>query len=584
MLSAVCQSWDNVVCKFAIINAVKVFFFRKVRIFITSSQYSRLSTLNYEKNMLISPIKSALSDIRSMLEEAKTAEMEKICKLLLLLSMLTPLHVNAQNDAELSAELIGNIGKGDLAPYFITSNVHGIVTQPYTTLLSLDLEKKFEESKRISFGYGVKVLGGYNSKTNYEIFSADTQEKYTRGQSPSSFWLQELYLEMKYRSAFFVAGMKETGSKMLNDRLSSGDMTMSANSRPMPGIDAGFIKPQDIPYTNGWLQISGEIGYFKGTDEKWTEHHYNYYRNFITTDWWFSYKYCYFHTNTEKPFSATFGMQAACQFGGTRYTYIDGMLIEVLDMSPTWKTFARTMIPGSGGNNQGDQNYVEGNHVGSWDLMGRYRFKDGTQLKAYFQKPWEDGSGVGFLNGFDALYGVEYKSPKEKGILTGAVVEYLDLMNQGGSIHWAPADFDETTLGDEATGGDNYYNNYAYNGYQYYGMSIGSPALKSPIYNTDGYMAFTDTRLRSIHVGVEGHPSASFGYRAKFSHTKSWGTIFRPWSKPRKNTSAMLECEYNWQNMPGLTVKGQVAFDRGDIYGDNFGVLLSISYKGLLKF
>lgn len=493
-------------------------------------------------------------------------------------------NANADSIPEFSVEVMGNAGEGNFAPSFMSSNTHGVLTQPYSALVSLDIEKAFEESKRFSFGYGAKVIGGYNSKTDYLRYNVAVKQNDAHREAPAAFWLQELYLSLKYRSVFAVLGMKESGSKMLNDRLTSGDMTGSDNTRPMPGLRAGFVEPQDVPFTNGWLQISGEIGYYKQTDSKWLENHYNYFNNFLTTDLWLNYKYCYFHSDKDKPFSATLGMQSAVQFGGKRHIYANGTLLEVVDMSPSFDTFLRTMIPGSGGNSVGDQNYVEGNHVGSWDVMGRYRFKDGTELKAYMQKPWEDGSGVGFMNGFDALYGVEYKSANERGIVTGAVVEYLDLMNQSGAIHWAPEDFAGTTLYDEATGADNYYNNYAYNGYQYYGMSLGSPVLKSPIYNTDGYMAFTDTRLRSIHIGVEGTPWKNIGYRVKFAHTKSWGTIFHPCSKPRKNTSALVECVYDWHNVPGLTIKGQVAIDRGDIYGDNFGVLLSIAYKGLLKF
>ena len=96
------------------------------------------------------------------------------------------------------------------------------------------------------------------------------------------------------------------------------------------------------------------------------------------------------------------------------------------------------------------------------------------------ESPWEDGSGIGKLNGFDGLYGIEYSSGN-KSIINGAVVEYLDFTNQSGPIHWAPNDFPGTTIKVQATGADDYYNNYAYNGYQYYGMSIGSPFIKSPL-------------------------------------------------------------------------------------------------------
>ena len=45
----------------------------------------------------------------------------------------------------------------------------------------------------------------------------------------------------------------------------------------------------------------------------------------------------------------------------------------------------------------------------------------------------------------------------------------------------------------------------------------------------------------------------------------------------------MLEGVYSFKQVEGLSVKGQIAFDRGDLLGDNFGVLLSVNYKGLLN-
>lgn len=498
--------------------------------------------------------------------------------------IITATTLRAEYTLNYGVDVIGNAGTGNFAPYFMASNEHGVISQPYSALVKLDLNNKHKLTDRLTIGYGTTVIGGYSSKVDYARFNATTKESALHGESPSPAWIQQLYFDVNYRSLFLTIGLKEAGSKMLNDRLSSGDMTLSANARPMPGAKAGFISPQNIPFTNGWVQISGELGYYKQTDSDWLENHYDYKNHFITTDLWYHYKYCYFHTKPSQPFSVTVGMQAASQFGGVMNTYINGELYSSVDMTPTAESFYRAFIPGSGGTNLGDQVYYEGNHVGSWDIMGRYRLKNNSEIKAYYQSPWEDGSGIGMMNGFDGLYGVEYKSASSKGIVTGAVVEYIELMNQGGPIHWAPNDFPGTPLTEQATGADNYYNNYAYNGYQYYGMSLGSPVLKSPIYNQDGYMAFTDTRLRSIHVAVEGSPIENWAYRAKFSYTDSWGTIFRPYSKIRNNISAMLECVYSWHNIPGLNIKGQLALDRGDLFGNNFGLLLSVSYRGLLKF
>lgn len=495
-----------------------------------------------------------------------------------------PATTRAENAVDYSVEVIANAGSGDFAPYYMSSNIFGILTQPQSGLVKLELKKDWDKSQRFSLGYGATVIGGYSSATAYLAYDKVSESMVAHDERPASAWIQQLYADIKYRSVFMTLGAKQVGSNMLNDRLSSGDMTWSANARPMPGVRAGFIEPQEVPFTNGWVLIDGDFGYFKQTDSKWQENHYNYYNYHVTTDVWLNYKRCYFVTNPEMPFSGTIGMQAACQFGGLMRSYDKGVLEEEVNMKPTAGTIFRTFIPGRGGASPGDAVNREGNHLGSWDVMGRYKFKNGTVLKAYYQSPWEDGSGLGKLNGFDGLYGIEYKSAKAEGIVTGAVVEYLDLMNQSGPIHWDPKNSPDSPMKDAAGGSDDYYNNFAYDGYQNYGMSIGTPMIKSTLYNLDGHLVFTDTRMRGYHVAVEGRPLPLWSYRAMFSYRRAWGTNYVPMSKARDNTSAMVECVYKWHNVPNLNIKGQVAIDRGTLYGDNFGVLLSVSYQGLLKF
>ena len=504
---------------------------------------------------------------------------------IVLIFALLSLSARAEYTLDYGTEFIGNTSTNEFAPFLMSANTHGIISQQHSALLKLDLHRARENDKRFSLSYGATLVGGYSSKTGYLYYDIESSAMKERKEAPAPFWVQQLYVDAKYRSLFLTLGLKERGSNLLNDQLSSGDLTFSANSRPMPGVRVGFIEPQNIPFINGWVQIVGELGFYKQTDGAWLENHYNYRNSFITTDLWFNHKYCYFRTKPSMPFSLTIGMQATCQFGGEQVPYEKGVIQskKIINMKPTFGTFVRSLFPASGGVNPGDINYKEGNHVGSWDIHGRYRFKDGTQLIVYYESPFEDGSGIGMLTGFDGLYGIEYKAAKSQGIVTGAVIEYYDYMNQGGPIHWSPDDYPGTPIVGHADGADNYYNNYTYNGYQYYGMSIGTPVMKSPIYNTDGYMAFTDTRLRGMHLGVEGMPLDRLYYRLLFSYVKSWGTVFRPHSKLRERTSAMVECVYKLHNVPGLKIKGQLGFDCGNLLGDNFGVLMSISYNGLLK-
>ena len=93
-------------------------------------------------------------------------------------------------------------------------------------------------------------------------------------------------------------------------------------------------------------------------------------------------------------------------------------------------------------------------------------------------------------------------------------------------------------------------------------MSLGTPFLKSPIYNQDGYLAFLDNRVRGFHLGVSGNITEGLQYRVLVSYRYSYGTPFLPSLEKRNDTSAMIEGIYDFKSVKGLQVKLQLAIDR----------------------
>ena len=485
---------------------------------------------------------------------------------------------NAEVPINYKADIIGTLGSGDFAPYYISSLNHGIVTQSDNALLRMKAWKPLSTDTRFSYGFGVDFLTGWSSSVDYLKYNFDTKKFIPHSEKPAYIWLQQLYGEVKYRGVFLTVGLKEQQSKILNNKLTSGDLIESGNSRPIPEVRAGFIDFQNIPFTNGWVQICGEISYGKVTDNDWVRNHYNHYNSHISQDTWYSYKRAYFRTKPSERFSVTIGAQAAAQFGGYTENYRNGENFRTDHRTATIKDMFEMFIPRL----SDKEGFVAGNHLGSWDFMARYRLKNDDELKAYFQWPWEDGSGIGKLNGFDGIWGIEYKKA-DKGWLNGAVIEYLDFTNQSGPLHWASADCPGTTITDQATGGDEYYNNAFYNSYAHYGMAIGSPFLRSPIYNTDGYPMFVDNLVRGFHVGLMGNINSHIDYRLLGGYRKAWGDGRIPRANAVENTSFMAEVNYNPPTIKGLSVKAQVAFDQGSMFGNNFGSCVTVTYNGLLN-
>lgn len=487
--------------------------------------------------------------------------------------------VSAQLDVNYRASVTVNGGNGDFAPYYISSNRHGVLTQSSGGLFQLAAWKPLPTDRRFSYGFGAEVWSGAASSVDYMHFDGPSEEWVKNTQHPAYMWVQQLYGEVKYRGVFLTAGIKQHESAMLNNMLTSGDLVESGNARPIPEIRAGFVDFQDIPFTNGWVQIQGEISYGKFSDNNWLKHHYNYYNGHIAVGGLYTYKRAYFRTKPTERFSVTVGAQAAGLFGGETTYYSGGKATLTQKHPHKIKDYFEMFIPKL----SSEEGFVMGNHLGSWDFMVTYRLKNDSELKAYFQWPWEDGSGIGKMNGFDGLWGLEYKSAT-RSIVNGAVIEYLDFTNQSGPIHWEPGDSPGTSLTANATGGDEYYNNGFYKSYANYGMSIGTPFLRSPIYNIDGYYGYIDNRVRGFHLGLLGSVSSSVDYRLMFSYRKGWGSGRLPRANPVSDTSMMVEATWAVPRIKGLGVKGQFAFDAGSMYGDIFGACVTVSYDGLFKF
>lgn len=477
------------------------------------------------------------------------------------------------------ADICVNAGSGNFAPYYIASNQNGTITQADGIQLRMQAHRPIERNKRFSWGAGADMIACASNTTEYMHYSHATSTWTLNPHRPSAFHVQQLYGQLKWRSVFLTIGLKQYQSALFDSKLASGDYVESGNARPIPQIRTGLLEFRDIPLTGGWIQIQGELAYGKPTDNGWLRSHFNYYNNFITTDWLYHYKRIYFRTRPDCNLSVTLGMQAAGQFCGTQHFYVDGSLISVkhepfkpVDLIDILFTKA-------------DDSYYKGNHLGSWDMKARYRMPKGDDLCLYFQWPWEDGSGIGKLNGFDGIWGIEWKKA-EPGPINGIVAELLYFMNQSGPIHCDPDDLPGTDFPIHTDGADDYYNNYFYNGYAYYGMGIGSPVFPSPLYNTDGYLRYTDTRLRGFHIGISGEfrlPGHNLSYRLLGGYREAFGNGYVPRRSPVHNTSWLIEGNWSMKKLPALTFSVKVAMDHGNIYGNQTGFLTGITYTGILS-
>ncbi len=456
-------------------------------------------------------------------------------------------------------------GIGENIPFHLRSIKHGIWgIDKNQGLIKAGFDKSVDYNKYFDYGFGLDIVGAYNM--------------------PDNFFVQELYGEVKYGWFYFMLGSRENYGIFKNKNLSSGGMVWSGNSRPIPQLKVGFDNFHTIPGTNGWLQIYGEASYGYFIDSNWLRDNFNYQNSFITTNVWYHHKSLFFRSKESKKLVFTIGAELAAQFGGDCKRYSNGEVYKSTNSHLKFSDFLRVLIPSSGGSHSelGDQVYYYGNHLGSWHILGDYKFNNNQSLKAYTEWVFEDGSGIGRMNGWDGLWGIEYNNENANSILSGVAFEYLGTRNQGGPIHWAPNDHPGTELENPATGADDYYNNYNYNGWAHFGNAIGNPLLLSPIYNKDGYLRFKHSRVRAFHIAAEGNISKYFSYIVKYSHNKAWGTPYVP-RKIEKANAFSLDISYQPKELKGWTFNGAMGWDGGSLYGENIGFQVSIRKTGLLN-
>lgn len=486
----------------------------------------------------------------------------------------------AQQSIDYTVSAIFNGSSGSFAPYFIGSLNNDRISRRYSSLADIKAAVEPDRTRRFSWGAGLEVMTGYSSPNYYERYYPETQEWGSERNQSAAIWIQQAYAEIKFRSVFLRVGQKDPHSLLLDERLSSGDLTRSSNARGIPGVTVGFIDFVNIPFTNGWVQIEGIIEYAKFTDDRFNREQYNYYNWLLTVNDYYTYKRCYFRSKPSMPFSVTAGMQVGGQFGGSTYNYNRGVLMNSEHRGFRIADIFKMLFPIEG---NGDSFY-EGNTLGTWDFMARYRFKNGAEIKAAFQGPWEDGSGIGRSNGVDGLWGLYYTTPG-RALVNGAAVEWLDFRNQSGPIHWNEDDYPGTTIISHASGGDNYYNNTTYCAYANYGMAIATPFLVAPIYNLNGYPGFLHNRARGLHLAITGCLGKYVNYSLKYSWQQAWGMGRIATPGCLIDNSAMAAVSWDATNIAkGLSVDTSFAFDAGSLRGNNFGFMLTARYSGSFNF
>jgi len=415
--------------------------------------------------------------------------------------------------------------------------------------------------------------------------------------------VQQAYAEGRWLHGVLTVGSKEFPMELKNNRLSSGAQTLGINARPVPQVRLALRDYWTLPILRGWVHLKGHVAYGKTTDDAWQKK-FTGKTSKYTEDVLFHSKAGYLKIGNEDiffPLSVEMGLEMACMFGGTSYTFQDGEMT-VLKSRSNFEAYYRALIPGGGDANEKGTVYMneEGNHLGSWLFRINYD-AERWRLSVYADKFFEDHSAMlqtdydGYGEGDewkvkkkhrfllydfkDWMLGIELNLKQARWV-NNIVAEYLYTKYQSGPVYHDH----NSGLSDHIGGRDNFYNHGISTGWQHWGQVIGNPLYLSPIYNEDGTIYVKNNRFMAFHLGFDGFLSDNLTYRALVSWQQGLGTYDLPYAKELYNTSFLVEAEYNFpgRHLRGWSLRGDYGMDFGKIRGNNFGFQLTITKKGLL--
>jgi len=493
-------------------------------------------------------------------------------QLIISILLLFSFETYSQFQTTYRAETFGSVSSGENTPFWMLYHNWGMVP--------LDANNFY-------------VRGGvFHQQTLNKDWSFNTGFDLA-GSTPHAYgtvWVQQLYAELNWKSLRLNIGAKEDYTSLLNPYLSSGDFDMSNNARPLPEIKGSIPHFILVPYTKGRVYFKGDFAVGRYMDGNWQEkvarpHDFSYTKDVLAHHKSFYFRFGNIETKNKLQF--TFSLDHQAQWGGVLYQrrYIwayDPGEYTVSHQPQGIDELFRVMIAKEEA--AADFAYAAGSSIGAFLFKFDFLLKNKDELSIYKQHFFDDGSGMGFANYPDGLYGIEYKA-KKKSLLSGVVFEYVYTKNQTGPVHFnLGMDSVHFHQQNKGNGNDDYYNNFEYvQGHSYYGRTKGTPLFLSPEYNRDGRLFFTSSRIIAYHLGIEGYLHSTLQYRLLATTGQTWGTYYVPFVSVKKGVASCLDLIYSCPELPGIDIKLSLGYNKGEFFSvDAWGGGITVVKRGVL--
>ncbi|RDK87340.1 capsule assembly protein Wzi [Marinirhabdus gelatinilytica] len=317
------------------------------------------------------------------------------------------------------------------------------------------------------------------------------------------------------------------------------NIIFSGNTRPMLGVLLQAPTPLEIGNT---FALDWGLGHFEQNDDRFVSDTRIHYKRLGL---WVK-----FNTNNKVKLQ----IQHFAQWGGTSPVF--GELNDDFDAFVDVFTARRANEIQV----EGEILNAVGNHLGSY-LLDYYTETKWGGFNFYHEHLFEDGSGSGFKNFPDGVWGLAFQPNKSKWI-KGVSYEFITTKDQSGPER-----------------PDGYFGNNVYrSGWSYEGLVIGLPFIgydsslqinevNSPIFNN---------RVQVHHLAASGSVK-NFSWLLKTSFVENFGTYRQPFQPSTKVRYHFINVRYNSEGWGQIeTLLGWDALQTVD---DNFGIGLGYSYQ-----
>jgi hypothetical protein len=498
---------------------------------------------------------------------------------------------------EFDFSLLGMASSGDQMPFWAYSNKHGLMPMGKTGAVAMAGWK------------GNLAALGRNERNQVRLSSGVSGAAYITKAMPGDegYWydaskgrkamVDEAFVSALWRKWTLDIGMRDrkpAGTVWADPfnglSLAGGDIINSGNARNF----LGYTLRTEPLRLFGRLYAYGRWGDYMPQDRR-----YRLGEMLHMKDLYAMYRF-------GEHWEVTLGLEHVCQWSGRlRPKMVNGELVEQPQVPKNLGTYVRAALAlhGSSSSTKSDQINAEGNHLGRELMKIRYK-GNGWSVIAQHDIPFEDGSGMQFLNFPDGITSLGFSLDDKDRIVNSLVFEYVytKLQSGWGNARWRKATQKEIDKGLDSPskpgyiydgyGGDNYFNNGEFqSGWTYYGYTPGLALLTPKAPNSEGLvLGVFNNRISGFHFGIGGRLFHTTDYRVLFTRTNNFGlyaskkledgsVVKSSTINPALNqTSAALETSTRLTRH--LSVTANLYADRGPFLPHSFGSAASGSGAG----